>query len=241
MTAEGRALIRVNNLCKYVVGYGFAIARENISNIDINGRSLLALLHPEKKLWFPSTEKDLYDGVMTLLSAGMETSSATIGYLLTLLGLHPEWQEKAQRELDDVFGTGGDYLRPVTTSDLAQLTVLDAIVKETLRLFSTVPCIPYLATEDIPLAGGRYVAPRGSTVMVAYYLLHRQPELFPDPYKFDPGRFLEGGNATSRKPYSYVPFGTLETHRVVRFLVRGSTEEAVFSMAEAINGLLAYT
>ncbi|XP_049809517.1 probable cytochrome P450 6a13 [Schistocerca nitens] len=80
---------------------------------------------------------------------------------------------------------------------------------ETLRLFSTVPCMPYPVTEDIPLAGGRYVAPRGSTLMVAYYLLHRQPQLFPDPHKFDPGRFLEGGCAKSRKPYSYVPFGNM--------------------------------
>ncbi|XP_047112401.1 cytochrome P450 4g15-like [Schistocerca piceifrons] len=154
-----------------------------------------------------SRKKLRRDHALTLSSTGTETTADTMGYLMTLLGLHPEWQDKAQRELDDVFGTGGDYLRPVTTADFAQLPVLDAIVKETLRLFPTAPAAPYLVTEDTPLAGGRYAAPRRSTVMVAYYLLHRQPQLFPDPHKFDPSRFLEVGSATNRKPYSYVPFG----------------------------------
>ncbi|XP_049780021.1 cytochrome P450 4C1-like isoform X2 [Schistocerca cancellata] len=207
MTAEGRAIMRIRKAAEDLTCRGIALRRENISNIDINGRSFLTYLHPEKNLWFTITEKEINEEVITLYGAGIETTSDTTGYLLTLLGLHPEWQQMAQRELDDVFGNGGDYLRPVTTADLAQLTVLDAIIKEALRLFSTVPCMPYLLTEDTPLAGGRYVAPRGSTVLVAYYLLHRQPQLFPDPHKFDPSRFLEGGSATTRKPYSYVPFG----------------------------------
>ncbi|XP_049861682.1 cytochrome P450 4V2-like [Schistocerca gregaria] len=114
----------------------------------------------------------------------------------------------AQRQLDQVFGGGGDFLRPVTTADLSQLTMIDAIVKETLRLFPTAPVGTRLAAEDIPLAGGRYIAPRGCCVFLAFYLLHRNPELFPDPDKFDPGRFLPGGSATSRRSCSYLPFST---------------------------------
>ncbi|XP_049861016.1 cytochrome P450 4g15-like [Schistocerca gregaria] len=207
MTAEGRAIMRIKKAAEDLTGRGIALRRENISNIDINGRSFLTYLHPEKNLWFTITEKDINEEVITLYGAGIETTSDTLGYLLTLLGLHPEWQQMAQRELDDVFGNVGDYLRPVTTADLAQLTVLDAIIKETLRLFSTVPCMPYLVTEDTPLAGGQFLAPRGSTVLVAYYLMHRHPQLFPDPHRFDPSRFLEGGSSTTRKSYSYVPFG----------------------------------
>ncbi|XP_049834980.1 cytochrome P450 4c3-like [Schistocerca gregaria] len=143
----------------------------------------------------------------TLAISGVETTSCSMGYMLCLLGLYPEWQDMAQRELDEHFGTGGDYLRPVTTADLAQLRVIDAIIKESGRLMTTVPFMPYLVTEDTPLAGGRHVVPQGSTVMISYYLVHRHPDLFPEPDKFDPGRFLEGGSATSRKAYSYIPFG----------------------------------
>ncbi|XP_049790322.1 cytochrome P450 4c3-like [Schistocerca nitens] len=143
----------------------------------------------------------------TLAISGVETTSCSMGYMLCLLGLYPEWQDMAHRELDEHFGTGGDYLRPVTTADLSQLKVIDAIIKESGRLMTTVPFMPYLVTEDTPLAGGRHVVPQGSTVLISYYLVHRHPELFPEPDNFDTGRFLEGGSATSRKAYSYIPFG----------------------------------
>ncbi|XP_049861681.1 cytochrome P450 4C1-like [Schistocerca gregaria] len=144
----------------------------------------------------------------TIAVSGTESTAGSLSYALALLGLYPEWQEMAQRQLDQVFGGGGDFLRPVTTADLSQLTVIDAILKETLRLFPPAPVIPRLAAEDIPLAGGRYVAPRGCCVFLAFFLTHRHPELFPDPDKFDPGRFLPGGSAASRRSYSYLPFST---------------------------------
>ncbi|XP_049777760.1 cytochrome P450 4d2-like isoform X2 [Schistocerca cancellata] len=79
--------------------------------------------------------------------------------------------------------------------------------EESLRLFPAVPVAPVFASEDIPLSGGRYVAPRGSVVFVFLNLLHRQPAIYPDPDKFDPGRFLEGGGSSALPPYSYLPFG----------------------------------
>ncbi|XP_049808885.1 probable cytochrome P450 4aa1 [Schistocerca nitens] len=253
MTEDGRKLVRINAFTRSFAQKSISLVRRNLSNKNISARSLLTCLLPGNKLGVTATEKEILDEAITLSSTGTETTADTMGYMMTLLGLHPEWQERAQRELDDVFGTGGDYLRPVTTADFAQLPVLDAIVKETLRLFPTAPAAPYVVTEDIPLAGGRYVAPRGSTAMVAYYLLHRQPQLFPDPHKFDPSRFLEGGSATNRKPYSYVPFGvgprkcvggryaTLQIKTVLSTVLRryhilpGSSrkdlEESVFSIA----------
>ncbi|XP_049861015.1 cytochrome P450 4g15-like isoform X2 [Schistocerca gregaria] len=253
LTEDGRKLVKIQAFTKSFAEESISLVRRNLSNKNISARSLLTCLLPENKLGVTATEKEIIDEALTLSSTGTETTADTMGYLMTLLGLHPEWQDKAQRELDDVFGAGGDYLRPVTTADFAQLPVLDAIVKETLRLFPTAPAAPYLVTEDTPLAGGRYVAPRGSTVMVAYYLLHRQPQLFPDPHKFDPSRFLEGGSATNRKPYSYVPFGVgprkcvggryatlqiktvlstvLRRYRILPGSSRKDLEESVFSIA----------
>ncbi|XP_049764614.1 cytochrome P450 4C1-like [Schistocerca cancellata] len=207
MTAQGRKLSRFNTVIKYLTDRGFALASKNVDGLKANDRTLLTLLLKEEHSGTRFTDKELSDEAITLAIAGVETTSSAMGYVLCALGLYPEWQELAQRELDGCFGTGGDYLRPVTTADLSQLKVIDAIMKETGRLFTTVPCMPYLVTEDSPLAGGRHVAPQGSTALIAYYLMHRHPELFPQPDKFDPGRFLEGGSATFRKPYSYIPFG----------------------------------
>ncbi|XP_049815563.1 cytochrome P450 4C1-like [Schistocerca nitens] len=191
--------------------------------------------------------------VVTLAVSGVETTSCAMGYVLCALGLYPEWQDLAQSELDDYFGTGGDYLRSVTPADVANLKAIDAIMKETGRLFTTVPCMPYLVTEDTPLSGGRHVAPQRSTVLIAYYLMHRHPELFPEPDKFDPGRFLEGGSAKSRKAYSYSPFGIgarkcignryavlqmkvvlatiLRRYRILPGTSRGQLEESVISIS----------
>ncbi|XP_047002867.1 cytochrome P450 4C1-like [Schistocerca americana] len=206
MTAEGRVLTRFNNVCRYMIDNGFLLANKKLSGLKGNERSLLACLKENNsKALF--TDKEIHDEARTLAISGVETTSCSMGYMLCLLGLYPEWQDLAQRELDEHFGTGGDYLRPVTTADLSQLKVIDAIIKESGRLMTTVPFMPYLVTEDTPLAGGRHVVPQGSTVMISYYLVHRHPDLFPEPDKFDPGRFLEGGSATSRKAYSYIPFG----------------------------------
>ncbi|XP_049860161.1 cytochrome P450 4g15-like [Schistocerca gregaria] len=199
--------------------------------------------------------QEVHDEVCTFAMAGTETTASTLGFALSLLGLHPEWQDVAQKELDAVFGNGEDYLRPCTLEDLTQLTVIDSILKETLRLFSVVPTLPHYASEDIQLAGGRYTASRGSCVLLALCLLQRQPHLFPEPDKFDPGRFLEGGSAHSRLPYSYVPFGAgsrmcvgarfaqLEIKTVLASVLRrfhilpGSSREELEEVALAVTGL----
>ncbi|XP_049859567.1 cytochrome P450 4V2-like isoform X2 [Schistocerca gregaria] len=145
--------------------------------------------------------------VRTFGLAGTDTTATALSCIFALLGLYPEWQDAIQKEVDEIFGTGEDYLRPVTESDLTQLKVTEAVIKESLRLFPAVPVAPVFASEDIPLSDGRYVAPRGSVVFVFLNLLHRQPAIYPDPDKFDPGRFLEGGGTNALPPYSYLPFG----------------------------------
>ncbi|XP_049762570.1 cytochrome P450 4C1-like [Schistocerca cancellata] len=253
MTAEGRKLKRFITVLKHIADRGIALASKNLDGLKASDRTLLTFLLKEEHSGSIFTDKEFRDEIVTLAASGVETTSCAVGYVLCALGLYPEWQDLAQRELDDYFGTGGDYLRSVTPADLANLKTIDAIMKETGRLFTTVPCMPYLVTEDTSLAGGRHVAPQGSTVLIAYYLMHRHPELFPEPDKFDPGRFLEGGSATSRKAYSYIPFGIgtrkcignryavlqmkvilatiLRRYRILPGTSRGELEESVISIS----------
>lgn len=80
---------------------------------------------------------------------------------------------------------------------------LENCIKESLRIYPSVPVISRSATEDIMLAGHR--VPKDTTILVHIYDLHHDEKLFPDPEKFDPDRFLLE-NSAGRHPYAYIPF-----------------------------------
>ncbi|XP_049840927.1 cytochrome P450 4C1-like [Schistocerca gregaria] len=181
-------------------------------------RLLEALVKPGGQTAIPLDE--VQGEVMNLLVAGTETVSVTVSYALTLLALHPEWQDAAHQELKDVFGEGDDYLRAPSLADLGRLRVLESIIKciftllwydlqETLRLFPTVPILPRVATEDLWLSGGSpgsVLVPKGALLFVMPFLTHRLPQFFPEPHLFDPSRFLEH-RVGEQHTCSYLPFG----------------------------------
>ncbi|XP_047111944.1 cytochrome P450 4V2-like [Schistocerca piceifrons] len=188
-----------NNLVRRVIAY----KKMNKVNSSLNSRKALMDTLMESEIQM--SDEEIYDEIRTFLMAGTETTACSIGFTLVLLSLHTEWQDAAQKELDTVFGTGEDYLRPTTPEELAQLPVIESIIKVG-KNRNFVFELTVVLSEDTPLAGGRYVAPRGAYVLVALHLLHRQPDVFPDPEKFDPSRFLENGGP-ARSPYAYLPFG----------------------------------
>ncbi|KAL0132773.1 hypothetical protein PUN28_000480 [Cardiocondyla obscurior] len=79
---------------------------------------------------------------------GHDTTAVAITWALFLLGSNPEHQEKVHEELEEVFGNSD---APITVKDLPQLKYLDRVIKETLRLFPSVPVITRLLTEDVKL------------------------------------------------------------------------------------------
>ncbi|XP_049809206.1 cytochrome P450 4c3-like [Schistocerca nitens] len=72
--------------------------------------------------------------VRTFVLAASDSTATALSCIFALLGLHPEWQDAIQKEVDEIFGTGDDYLRPTIDSDLAQLKVTEAVIKRRLRL-----------------------------------------------------------------------------------------------------------
>ncbi|UYV77812.1 CYP4V2 [Cordylochernes scorpioides] len=147
------------------------------------------------------TEDDIREEVNTFMFAGHDTTAVGLSWAIYLLGLYPEVQQKAQGEVDDVLGT--EWERGVTSEDLRHLRYLECLLKESQRLYPSLPFIGRLTSQDEHIAG--YDIPRGTTCMVFTYMLHRNPEVFPDPEKFDPDRFLPE-NSMGRHPYAYVPF-----------------------------------
>lgn len=75
-----------------------------------------------------------------------------------------------------------------------------------MRKHPSVPTLPRVCTEDYKVPDGENYIERGTHVFIPVYSLHRDPEYFPDPEKFDPDRFTEE-NKAKRHPYTYLPFG----------------------------------
>ena len=81
---------------------------------------------------------------------------------------------------------------------------LDAVLKESLRLFPSVPSITREMKDDIILKG--YSIPKGSDIMINLYAIHHDSSVFPDPYAFKPERWLNKEIPMDEKPFCYVPF-----------------------------------
>lgn len=147
------------------------------------------------------TDQDIREEVDTFMFEGHDTASSIIELMLLMLANHPDIQDKVYKEIVEV--TGKEY-RFITTDDLANLKYLEMCLKETLRLYPSVPTIARYSGEQFVTTTG-YTIPKGTPMHLHIWDLHRDPALFSDPEKFDPERFtLE--NCAARTPYSYVPF-----------------------------------
>jgi cytochrome P450 len=131
------------------------------------------------------TDLELRDELMTLLLAGHETTATALSWTLERLVRHPGALGRLEAEV-----RGGD-----------EDAYLDAVIKETLRLRPVVPAVGRYLTA--PLEIGPHTLPAGVHVNLSIYLLHRRPDLYPDPLSFRPERFLERPAGT----YEWIPFG----------------------------------
>ncbi|CAL1268171.1 unnamed protein product [Larinioides sclopetarius] len=147
------------------------------------------------------TEEDIREEVDTFAFEGHDTTSMGISWALYLIGLHKDVQEKVHEELDGIFGD--DNERHANTEDLKDMKYLDCVLKESQRIFPSVPFIARQINENTNICG--YPIPKGTSCLIYIHNLHRDERWFPNPEKFDPDRFLPE-NCTNRHPFAYIPF-----------------------------------
>ncbi|XP_075979842.1 cytochrome P450 4C1-like [Anticarsia gemmatalis] len=136
--------------------------------------------------------------VNTFMFEGHDTTAMALVLGLMLIADHEEIQERIYEEVNSILG---DSDRAVTMADLAEMKYLEAVIKETLRLYPSVPFIARTITEDFMLDDLKIV--KGSEVAVHIYDLHRREDLYTNPEEFRPERFLNGEVI---HPYAFVPF-----------------------------------
>ncbi|MCL4869147.1 MAG: cytochrome P450 [Anaerolineae bacterium] len=139
------------------------------------------------------------DQLLTMLIAGHDTSTALLAWVLVLLGQHPAILAQVQAEVDKVLGT-----RPPTADHLAELPLLDQIIKETLRLYPPIHLGNRKAKEELNVGG--YRIPQNTRVMLSIYLSHRHPAHWTAPDRFCPHRF-DRETGDKPPPLTYIPFG----------------------------------
>ncbi|MFN8374498.1 MAG: cytochrome P450 [Anaerolineae bacterium] len=160
------------------------------------GDVLSMLIHMRDENGEQMTEDELVGQANILFFAGHETTANLLTWTLFLLNKHPEIYGRVMQELDSVLG-GADP----TVEQLGKLEVLDRVLKESLRILSPVPFLLRVAMENTELSG--YRIPRGSEVIYSPYITHHMPEIYPEPQRFNPDRWL----TSSPSSYEYLPFG----------------------------------
>lgn len=142
------------------------------------------------------SDRQVRDEVLTLFVAGHETTATALAWSLMLLASHPEVLERVREEVDAIG-------RVPTMEDLPRLGLSLRVFKEALRLYPPVYMFGRVSIEEVDV--GPYRLPKGTVVLVSPYALHRRPELWKDPERFDPSRFTAEEEARRHKS-AYVPF-----------------------------------
>ncbi|XP_065569758.1 cytochrome P450 4C1-like isoform X2 [Artemia franciscana] len=147
------------------------------------------------------SDAGIQEEVDTFMFEGHDTTATAIAWCLYLLGQNPDVQEKLRDEIEMVLGTNNNY--EYELQDFSKLKYLECCIKETLRLYPSVPAI--FRNVPVDTALGEYVVPAGTQVALLLYAIHRDPEHYHEPEKFIPERFFSD-EVSKRHPYAYVPF-----------------------------------
>ncbi|XP_014241867.1 cytochrome P450 4C1-like [Cimex lectularius] len=147
-----------------------------------------------------SSDLDIKEEVNTFMFEGHDTTSSALTFAVFNLGLHKDIQEKAYQEQYEIFGNSDRF---ATTKDLQKMTYLTKVIKETLRLFPSVPYMSRKLNKDVQLKD--VLLPPGAHVLIMPYFLHRDNNIYPNAETFDPERF-NTDEATKRHPFAYIPF-----------------------------------
>jgi len=163
---------------------------------------MLRTAHPETGRYLDPV--NIRHQVITFIIAGHETTSGALSFALHYLTRDQQALARAQAEVDALWGQTNNA--EPTFTDIPKLRYVRAALDEALRLWPTAPGYARAARVDTVL-GGKYRMNQGDWAMVLLPLLHRDPLVWPDPERFDPDRFAPG-QAKTRPPHAYKPFGT---------------------------------
>ncbi|MFD4625357.1 cytochrome P450 [Streptomyces sp. NPDC058475] len=164
------------------------------------GDMLSMLLHAkDEETGEQLSEHQICSEILTLAVAGTETTASVLSWVLYELARSRDIEDRVHTELDEVLGD-----HPVTFDDLTQLPYLNRVITEALRLHHTGWLVTRRTITETRL--GPWTLPAGTELAYCQHALHRDPQHFPDPLRFDPDRWLDD-TQTRLSPGAFLPFG----------------------------------
>lgn len=183
---------KVIDMRKKAIKASGVAALENSDETGIKNRlAFLDLLLIAQAKGVPLTDDNIQEEVDTFMFEGHDTTSSALGFAIYLLSQHKAEQQKAYEEAVNCEGKEKDTMK-----------YLEAVIKETLRIYPSVPFYGRLLTEDIDINGLK--VPAGAAIVLLAYVVHRNEEIYPEPDLFKPERFLVDENKLH--PYAFVAF-----------------------------------
>jgi cytochrome P450 len=170
-----KSLQEVVNGNDFLMSYGLE-ARRMLKSQPVD-RTIFGLINREaEKEGGHLDEIDVLLEAQGLLVAGSDTTAISMTYLVWAVLSHPIWQNELEKEVAALPATFSD-------KDLEELPILSAVIEETLRLYGAAPGgLPRIVPKGGVSLAGHFI-PTGTTVTTQSYTLHRDPNLFPEPYK----------------------------------------------------------
>ncbi|CAI0464906.1 unnamed protein product [Linum tenue] len=173
--------------------------REGIESKPNLVNVLLSLRETDPEFYTDQTIKGI---ISTTLTAGTQTSAATLEWAMSLLLNNPKKLEKAFLEMESVVGLE----RMFEESDIPNLSYLHSIINESHRLFPPAPLLlPHVSSADCKVGG--FDVARGTMLLVNTWTMNRDPRFWPEAEEFVPERFEGGGGGGEGEGFKLVPFG----------------------------------
>ncbi|HYX48198.1 MAG TPA: cytochrome P450 [Ktedonobacteraceae bacterium] len=197
-TSRNRRLLAANRSLEQVIYH--MIAERRRQNIDTGDLLSMLLAARDEETGEGMNDRQIRDELMTMLTAGHETTANALAWTWYLLSQHPEVEQRLYREIDEVLG------RSIPTLEhLPELKYTNMVLEEALRLYPPAGIFGRKAIADDELQG--YHIPANSMIVMSPYATQHHPDYWPDPERFDPERFTPERSA-DRSHYAYFPFSS---------------------------------
>lgn len=144
-------------------------------------------------------DEQVVNHMIFLMMAAHDTTTITTTRIVYHLAKHPEWQEKLRAESRAL---GKDF---IDAEDIPNMRGIEMSMKEALRMLAPVPGLPRKTVRDSVIAG--YHVPKGTVVQVDLRYTQYMEAYWPEPHKFDPSRFADGGQENKLHKHAWLPFG----------------------------------
>lgn len=152
------------------------------------------------------TEDEMISHAVIFLAVGVETTSTTLQSTVYALAMHQDCQERLYKEIKKIAKRRENGPFEFDYEELTACAYLDSVISEAIRIHSPFNGMDRVASEDYKLEKYNVNIPKGTSIIFFFQVVHRNPEYWPDPLKFDPERFMPE-NRHKIIPGSYTAFG----------------------------------